>query len=80
MGRLRGVQGRTWAALGIVAVAFVLPIPGLEASWEGWITLPTGARVATRHRVAGFTLSFTDIAAAESLEALVGPQDPFQAL
>ena len=29
MGRLRGVQGRTWAALGIVAVAFVLPIPGL---------------------------------------------------
>lgn len=58
----------------------ILPIPGVEASWEGWITLPTGARVATRHRVAGLTISFADIAAAESLEALVGPQDPFQGL
>ncbi len=27
----------------------VLPIGGLETTWEGWTTLPTGARIALRH-------------------------------
>jgi hypothetical protein len=58
----------------------ILPIPGLEASWEGWTTLPTGARVATEHRVAGLTLRLRDIAAAETLAALEGATDPFAPL
>ncbi len=58
----------------------ILPIPGLEASWEGWITLPTGAQVSTVHRIAGLRITLTDVAAAETLAALEGPADPFRAL
>lgn len=58
----------------------ILPIPGLEASWEGWITLPTGARVSTRHRIAGLSLTLTGVAAAETLTALTGAEDPFREL
>ena len=58
----------------------ILPIPGLEATWAAWITLPTGAMVATEHRVAGLTLRLRDIAAAESLAALEGATDPFAPL
>lgn len=58
----------------------VIPIPGVEATWEGWITLPTGARIATRHNLVGVTISFTGIAAAETLDALEGPADPFAAM
>lgn len=28
----------------------ILPIPGIETSWEGWTELSSGAVVATRHR------------------------------
>jgi hypothetical protein len=31
----------------------ILPIGGLEASWEQWITLPTGARLSSYHLLAG---------------------------
>jgi hypothetical protein len=58
----------------------VLPIPGLEATWEGWITLPTGAQVSTRHRIAGLTITLDAVAAAETLGALEGPEDPFRGL
>ncbi|MFO0628536.1 MAG: hypothetical protein U0325_23385 [Polyangiales bacterium] len=58
----------------------VLPIPGLEASWEGWITLPTGAQVSTVHRIAGLRITLDGIAAAETLAALEGPTDPFGGL
>ncbi len=58
----------------------VLPVPGLEASWEGWIRLDTGAWVATRHAIGPVTLALTEVAGAESLAALVGPVDPFAPL
>ena len=31
----------------------ILPIGGLEASWEKWVELPTGARLASFHLLAG---------------------------
>lgn len=48
----------------------VLPVPGLEASWEGWITLATGARVATVHRLGPLTRTLRDVAGAATLDAL----------
>ncbi len=54
-----------------------IPIGGLEASWEGWIELSTGARVSTRHALPGRTLELTGIAGAAALSALVPDRDPF---
>ncbi|MBL7817177.1 MAG: hypothetical protein JNL70_19290 [Saprospiraceae bacterium] len=31
----------------------ILPIGGLEFSWDDWMTLPTGAKVSTAHKVKG---------------------------
>ncbi|MEL6344973.1 MAG: hypothetical protein AAFV53_17780 [Myxococcota bacterium] len=59
----------------------IIPIGGVETSWEGWQTLPTGALVATQHAFpfgGGVTLS--DVQAAETLDALIRGPDPFQPL
>ena len=55
----------------------ILPLGGIEASWEGWQSLPNGARVATRHRLPIFTLELSDIRAAASAAELSGGEDPF---
>lgn len=59
----------------------VIPIGGVECSWEGWQQLSTGAWVATRHRAAvGPTLKITNVRAAAHLTELTGGEDPFAVL
>lgn len=59
----------------------ILPIGGVQFSWENWQTLETGARVATRHRgPLGFTIALTNIRAGLSLTALYPDGDPFAPL
>jgi hypothetical protein len=59
----------------------ILPIGGVEASWEGWTTLSTGAKIATRHQGPfGLTLELTGVEGAETLEELVPGPDPFAPL
>ncbi len=58
----------------------ILPIKGIESSWEGWTSLPTGAWVASEHRLPLFTLRLSDIAAAGTLAELEPGADPFAAL
>ncbi|MCA9608852.1 MAG: hypothetical protein KC619_24780 [Myxococcales bacterium] len=56
----------------------IFPIGGVRTTWDGWVTLDTGARISTRHVAAfGLVVSLTDVAGAETLEALVGADDPF---
>ena len=56
----------------------MIPIGGAELTWEGWVTLDTGARISTRHVASlGITITVDDVAGAETLEALVGADDPF---
>ncbi len=56
----------------------ILPIGGLEVTWENWITLSTGAKIATRH--AGLIpFELKGVEGAESLSALER-EDPFAAL
>ena len=63
-------QWRMWASN--------LPVGGLAASWEGWTTLSTGAKVATLHRIGPFRLELKDVAGASTLRSLPGiSQDPF---
>jgi hypothetical protein len=37
----------------------ILPLGGLEFSWGDWITLPSGAKVATLHKAKGLGLAIT---------------------
>lgn len=58
----------------------ILPVQGLEASWEGWQQLPTGAKIATRHAIGPATLELTDLRAAARLADLEPGGDAFAAL
>lgn len=58
----------------------ILPIPGIEVSWEGWQQLSTGAWIATEHHMGPLPIQLTNIAAAETLSALETGGDPFAAL
>jgi hypothetical protein len=55
----------------------ILPIGGLQFSWEGWTKLPTGAWVATSHKALGLdAVHLTDVAAGATLHD-IEPDDPF---
>jgi hypothetical protein len=56
----------------------ILPIGGLELTWERWIELPHGARISTLHEGV-FTLEMKDVQAAPSVTA-VEAEDPFAPL
>jgi len=58
----------------------VFPVAGIRVSWEDWITLSTGAKVATRHELPAVSVNITDVAGAETLEGLTGGNDPFTPL
>jgi hypothetical protein len=56
----------------------VIPIGGLETSWDGWIELETGARISTRHEIWGMSLELGDVAGASTLDGLLGSaENPF---
>ena len=58
----------------------IIPVGGVEASWEGWTRLDTGAMVAPVHETALVTLELKNIQAAHTLTALEPGPDPFAAL
>lgn len=57
----------------------VLPIGGVECTWDRWQTLSTGAKVSTLHDCGIFVLELGDVAGATDVRALEG-DDPFAAL
>ncbi|HZS37602.1 MAG TPA: hypothetical protein VFF06_12285 [Polyangia bacterium] len=57
----------------------VIPIKGIEISWEGWTTLATGAAIATEHRALGFNMGpISELAGAATLGELEPGPDPFR--
>ncbi len=48
----------------------IIPVGGLEATWENWIETSTGAKIAQTHSFSGQTLELTNIATANSLSEL----------
>lgn len=58
----------------------IIPVGGVEATWQGWRTLATGARVSTLHQIGPKTLELKDIRAAARVAELTGGADPFAVL
>ncbi|MEM9885904.1 MAG: hypothetical protein AAF849_08430 [Bacteroidota bacterium] len=58
----------------------VLPIGGLSSTWEGWQTLSTGAKVATKHATKGIELSISNLKAGQSLAEMGRAEDLFDGL
>lgn len=58
----------------------IIPIGGVGSSWEDWIDLKTGARVATRHKLGPLTVALTEVAGAATLAELEPGEDPFAPL
>lgn len=60
----------------------IIPIKGVENSWDGWIQLATGAWVSTHHQVGGTSLKLdlTEVAGAATLKELLPGPDPFAPL
>jgi hypothetical protein len=58
----------------------VLPIRGLRATWERFVPLSTGARVATRHALGPASVTIDDLAGAATLAELEPGEDPFARL
>jgi hypothetical protein len=59
----------------------LIPVPGVDATWEGWTTLATGARVATQHRlILGVPLNLSQVEGATTLSDLEPGPDPFALL
>jgi hypothetical protein len=47
----------------------ILPLKGLHSTWEEWVTLPTGAKISTTHRIAGLlTVHVTDLEAGATFD------------
>ncbi len=58
----------------------IIPIGGLEATWEGWKTLKGGSKLATRHKIKGLDLELTNVKEANSFSELGYEKDPFAIL
>ncbi|MGE0707967.1 MAG: hypothetical protein AB7N76_14725 [Planctomycetota bacterium] len=59
----------------------IIPVPGVDATWEGWTTLATGAKVATLHRIGGLLpLELSEVKGAATLAELEPGPDPFAPL
>lgn len=57
----------------------IIPIGGIASSWDDWTTLPTGAKLASTHKISSITLNISDIKGARKLADLM-EEDPFAAL
>jgi hypothetical protein len=58
----------------------IIPVGGVGASWEGWKTLSTGAKVSTQHKLGPRGVMLTEVEGAATLAELIGGEDPFAPL
>jgi hypothetical protein len=55
----------------------IIPVGGVEFTWEDWKELPTGALVATKHVSDAFTLEMKDVKGGMQLSELGIEENPF---
>jgi hypothetical protein len=56
----------------------IVPIKGIETSWEGWTTLEGGAKIATQHELGPVPIQITNLAAGQRLSDLGLGEDEFE--
>ncbi len=58
----------------------IIPVGGLEFSWEDWIEIGAGAKISTTHNNKGPALKLTNIKSGNSFEDFGFEADPFEDL
>lgn len=58
----------------------IIPIGGLDASWENWTALTTGAQIATAHDLGFYKMELTNVQGGNRLEDIGLEAYPFEAL
>lgn len=58
----------------------IIPIGGVESSWDNWITSETGVKISTSHEVGPMQLEITNIETTEKTKDWWGKDDPFALL
>lgn len=58
----------------------ILPLKGMEVSWEGWQTMDGGAKLATLHKSPLLSFGLSDVEASTSIAALDYSPDIFDVL
>jgi len=58
----------------------IIPIGGMEFSWEKWTDLTTGAKIATFHTSSALDLDISNLKAGTDLAAMNLSEDPFSSL
>ncbi|MCB0706040.1 MAG: hypothetical protein KDC34_12045 [Saprospiraceae bacterium] len=58
----------------------IIPIGGIEFSWESWERLSTGAYIANLHKSALIDLDISNLIAASDVTAIFPAKDPFKML
>ncbi|MCB0640134.1 MAG: hypothetical protein KDC44_00780 [Phaeodactylibacter sp.] len=58
----------------------ILPVQGAKSTWDDWVTLPSGARLATKHKTMGLEMEMKGIKSAEDWQDFGLDSDPFQPL
>ena len=58
----------------------IIPIGGLDATWEDWTTLASGANVAIAHDLGVYKMSLGDVKGGNALQDIALDVNPFDAL
>lgn len=55
----------------------ISPVGGSYATWEDWSTMPSGAKLATKHKIGPITLEMTNVKEGNTLAELGYPENLF---
>lgn len=60
----------------------IIPIGGIEATWKDWVTLSTGAKIASNHTITKMNVDIpiTNLKAGNEITTFGFDQDPFEVL